>query len=79
MSTTIHTTKPMKPTDVKRDSFAEYNEEYNEQDPKFKIGDHARVSKNKNIFAKGYVPDWSEEIFVAQKIKTYCTLDICNL
>ena len=78
MSTTIHTIKLMKPIDVKRDSFAEYNEEYNEKDPKFKIGDHARISKNKNIFAKGYAPNWSGEIFVVQNIKTYSTLDICN-
>ena len=40
--------------------FAEYNEESNEKDPKFKIGDHVRISKYKNIFAKGYAPNWSE-------------------
>ena len=63
MNTTIHT---MKPIDVKRDIFAEYNEESNEKDPKFKIGDHVRTSKYKNIFAKGYDPNWSEEIFVVK-------------
>ena len=58
----------MKPKDVKKDSFAENNEESNEKDPKFKVGDHVRISKFKNIFAKGYKPNWSEEIFVVKKI-----------
>ena len=38
-------------------------------DPKFKVGDHVRISKYKNIFARGYTPNWSEEIFVIKKIK----------
>ena len=59
----------MKPIDVKNDSFAEYNEESNKKDPKFKVGDHFRISKYKNIFAKAYAPNWSEEIFVVKKIK----------
>ena len=57
----------MKPIDVKNDSFAEYNEESN--DPKFKVGGHVRISKCKNIFAKGYAPNWREEIFVVRKMK----------
>ena len=57
----------MKPIDVENDSFAKYNEESNEKDPKFKIGDHLRISKYNNIFAKGYKPNWSEEIFVIKK------------
>ena len=44
------------------------NEESNKKDPKFKIGDHVRISKYKNIFAKGYTPNWSEEIFIISKI-----------
>ena len=59
----------MKPIDAKSDSFVEYNEESNEKDPKFKIGDHVRISKYKNIFAKGYIPNWCKEIFVIKKIK----------
>ena len=59
----------MKPIDVKNDSFAEYNEESNKRDPKFKVGNHVRISKYKNIFAQGYAPNWSEEIFVIKKIK----------
>ena len=48
---------------------AEYNKESNEKDPKFKVGDHVRISKYKNIFAKVYAPNWSEDIFVVKKIK----------
>ena len=55
--------------DVKNDSCAEYNEKSNEKDPKFKVSDHARISKYKYIFAKGYAPNWSEDIFVVKKIK----------
>ena len=43
-------------------TFAEYNEESNEKDPKFKISDHVRISNYKNIFAKGYTPNWSKEV-----------------
>ena len=64
---TYHKTIKMTPIDVTDDSFAEYNEESNEKDPKFKIGDHVRISKYKNIFAKGYAPNWSYEIFVVKK------------
>ena len=63
-SNTYHKTIKMKPIDVKSDSFAEYNEDSNEKDPNFRVGDHIRISKYKNIFAKGYAPNWSEEIFV---------------
>ena len=66
---TYHKTIKMKPTDLKSNSFAEYNEESNEKDPKFKVGDHVRISKYKNIFAKGYTPNWSENIFVVKKVK----------
>ena len=67
---TYHRTIKMKPIDVKNDSFVEYNEESNEKDPKFKLGDHIRISKYKNIFAKGYAPNWSEEVFFVKKIKS---------
>ena len=52
---TIHRTIKMKSIDVADDSFAEYNEESNKRNPKFKVGDHVSISKYKNIFAKGYV------------------------
>ena len=66
---TVHRTIKMKPIDVTSDSYAEYNEDSNEKDPKFKVGDHVRISKYKNIFAKGYTQNWSEEVFVLSKIK----------
>ena len=66
---TYHSTIKMKPIDAKNNNFTKYNEESNEKDPKFKINDHVRISKYKNIFAKGYTPNWSEEIFVVKKIK----------
>ena len=66
---TVHRTIKMKPIDVTSDSFAEYNEDSNETKPKFKVGDHVRISKYKTIFAKGYTQNWSEEAFIISKIK----------
>ena len=65
---TVHKTIKTKPIDVTDDSLAEYNEESNKKDPKFKVGDHVRISKYKNIFAKVYFPYWSEEVFVINKV-----------
>ena len=45
------------------------DKEINNKDPKFKVGDHVRISKDKNIFAKGYMPNWSEEVFIIKKVK----------
>ena len=59
----------MEPIDVTDDSCAEYNEDSNKKDPKFNVGDHVRISKYKNIFAKGHAPSWSEEVFIVSKIK----------
>ena len=59
----------MKPIDVTSDSYAEYNENFNKKEPKFKVGDHVKISKYKNIFAKGYASNWSEEVFVVSGIK----------
>ena len=47
-----HKTIKMKPIDVGDYSLVEYNEESNEKDPKFKVGDHVIISKYKNIFVK---------------------------
>ena len=66
---TVHRTIKLKPIDVTNDSFAEYHEESNKKGPKFKAGDHVRISKYKNVFAKGYVPNWSEEVFIVNEIK----------
>ena len=51
-------------------TFVENNIENNEKSPKFEIGHHVRISKYKNIFAKGYVPNWSEEIYVIKNVKS---------
>ena len=59
----------MKPTDVTPDSYAEFNEDSNVTKPKFKIGDHVRISKYKNIFDKRYTQNWPEGVFVISKIK----------
>ena len=66
---TIHRTIKMKPINVTDDSFAEYNKEFNKKGPKFKVKDHVTISKYENIFAKGYVSNWSEEVFIVNKIK----------
>ena len=66
---TYHTSIKMKPVDVKDNKYIYFKKEVNDKNPKFKIGDHVRISKNKNIFAKGYMPNWSEEVFIISKIK----------
>ena len=66
---TIHTSITMKPKGVKNNNLTEYNEGFNKKDPKFKIDDYVRISKYKNIFSKGYLPNWSKEIFIINKIK----------
>ena len=64
-----HRAIKMKPIDVKDNTCIGFSKEVNDNDPKFKIGDDVRISKYKNIFAKGYTPNWSEEGFVIKKIK----------
>ena len=59
----------MKPIDVKSDCYTEYNVDSNAKNAKFKIGDHVRISNYKNIFAKGYAPNWSAEVFVIKRAK----------
>ena len=66
---TYHTSIKIKQIDVKDNTYINFKREVNDKNPKFKVGDHARISKYKNIFAKGYIPNWSEEIFVISKIK----------
>ena len=66
---TYHTTIKMKPIDVKDNTYINTSKKINNKDPKFKVGDHVRISKYKNNFAKGYMPNWSEEVFVIKKAK----------
>ena len=58
---TYYSTIKMNPVD--------FNKENNKKDPKFEVGDYVRISKYKNIFAKGYTPNWPEEVFMTEKIK----------
>ena len=66
---TYHTSIKMKPIDIKDNTNIDFKKEVNDKTPKFKVGDHLRISKYKNIFAKGYMANWSEEIFIIKKIK----------
>ena len=66
---TVHRTIKMKSIDVASNSYAACSEDSNEKEPTFRVGDHVRVSKYKNIFAKGYTQNCSEEVFVVSKIK----------
>ena len=65
---TVHKTIKMKPIDVTSDSYAEYNEDSNEKNCKFKVGDRVRVYIKK-ISVKGYTQKWSEEVFLSSTIK----------
>ena len=78
---TYHRTIKMKRIDVKDNTYIDFKKEVNDKDPKFKVGDHVRISKYKNNFAKGYTSHWSEEVFVIIKIKntvpwTYVITDL---
>ena len=80
---TYHSTVKMKPIDVKDNTYIDFGKEVNDNDPKFKVGDHVRISNYKNIFAKGCTPNWSEEVFVMKEIKntvpwTYLINDLNN-
>ena len=64
-----HRTIKMKPIDVKDNTNINTDRELNNKNPKFQVGDHVRISKHKNIFAKGYALNWSEKVFLIQEIK----------
>ena len=67
---TVNRTMKMKPIEVTNDFYAEYNEHSNDKDSKFKVDDdNVRISKYKNIFAKGYTRNWSEKVFLLIKLK----------
>ena len=59
----------MKPVDVKSRTYIDSSKRVNDEDPKFKIGDIVGTSTYKIISAKGYVPNWSEKVFVIKKVK----------
>ena len=64
-----HTTIKMKRIDIKDNTYINTSKKINNKDTKFKVGDRVRISKYKNIFAKGYTPNWTEEVFVIKKVK----------
>ena len=66
---TFHRTIKMKHVDAKDNTYIDFKKEVNDKNPKFKVGGHVRISKYKNIFAKVYAPNWSEEVFVIKKVK----------
>ena len=66
---TYHTTIKTKPIDVKDNTYINTSKKINNKDPKFIVGDHVRISKYKNIFAKEYMPNWGEEVCVIKKFK----------
>ena len=64
-----YSTIKMKPVDVKSNTYIDSNKEVNEKHSKFKICDTVRISKYKNMFAKAYFPNWSEEVFLIKTVK----------
>ena len=66
---TYHRTIKMKPIDVKENTYIGFGKEVNDKDPKFKVGDHVRISKYKNIFAKRYSPNWSDKVLLLKILK----------
>ena len=64
-----HTSIKMKLVDVKDNTYIDFKKEINNKDPKFKVGDYVGISKYKNIFARGYMLNWSEQTFVIKKVK----------
>ena len=61
---TYHKTTKMKPVAINPSMYIDFNKENNKEGYKFNVGDIVRISKHKSIFAKGYIPNWSEEVFV---------------
>ena len=64
-----HRTIKMKPLDVEDNTYIDFEKEVEDKDPKFKVAGYVKISQYKNIFAKEYMPNWSEEVFVVSKIK----------
>ena len=64
-----HSTIKMKPVDVNLSTHIDFSKEVNDKDPKFKFDNVVRISKYKNIFAKAYIPNWSEGVYVIKKVQ----------
>ena len=72
-SNTYHSTIKMKPVNIKSSTYINSIRENNDENSKFKIVSIVRISKYKNIFVKGYIPNWSEEDCVTKKVKNTVT------
>ena len=68
---TYHNTIKMRSVYVKSNTYFNYSRKINKRDPKFRVGDNAIISKYKNIFAKGYTSNWSEQVFLIKKVKNF--------
>ena len=66
---TNHRATKMKPADVKSSTYIDFRKENNKEDPEFTVSNHVRTSKYKSMFAKGYVPNWSQEVFPIKTVK----------
>ena len=75
---TKHSTIKVKPIDVGDNNKRMHIDEHNEKDSKFKVGDRVRIIKFKNIFAKEYTPNWSNKIFIVDKIMKQCHIRIIS-
>ena len=76
-----HKTIKMKAVVVKNSTYIDSSKNFNDKDPKFKVGNHVRISKYKKSFVKGDTPNWCEEVFVIKKVKNTvpCTYVINDL
>ena len=72
----IYPTIKSKAFDVNLNTYISSGKETDDEDPKFKVGNHVRTSKYKSIFAKAYIPNWSEEVFIIKKLRN-TVVDIC--
>ena len=66
---TYHNTIKMKLANVKPRTYIDFDKDSNKKDLKFEVDDHVKISKYKNILAKDYVQNWSEEVFIIKKVK----------
>ena len=73
---TYHRTITMKPIDLQDNTYIDFEKKVNDRDPRFKVGDNVRISNFKNIFAKRYTPNWSEEVFGIKTVKKNSSVDI---
>ena len=69
-----HRTIKMETVDVKHYTYIDSSKEVNNKDPKFQVGDHVRISKYKNIFAKGYALNWFEKVLTLICMKYFCNV-----